>query len=193
MTSLLSEYGGYLLIPIIAAFAGWGTNWLAIKMTFYPLEYVGVFPFGWRGVVPSRIRKFASGLVDTTIGRIGGLPVMLESIDTDEVKKQFLDTASGMIARVVHDLMRDQKRVMWENLPAATKKRVFQLVDEGLIEPRGRYPKQWRFHGRSVRRVRCVLRLERDLGVNLAGAALALELLEEVQLLRTRLSRFQDL
>jgi chaperone modulatory protein CbpM len=71
--------------------------------------------------------------------------------------------------------------------------RVFQLVEEGLIEPRGRNPKQWRFHGGSIRRVRCVLRLERDLGVNLAGAALALDLLEEVQQLRTRLSRFRDL
>jgi chaperone modulatory protein CbpM len=71
--------------------------------------------------------------------------------------------------------------------------RVFQLVEEGLIEPRGRNPKQWRFHGRSIWRVRCVLRLERDLGVNLAGAALALDLLEEVQQLRTRLSRFRDL
>jgi chaperone modulatory protein CbpM len=70
--------------------------------------------------------------------------------------------------------------------------RIFQLVEEGLIEPRGRNPKQWRFHGRSVRRVRCVIRLEQDLGVNLAGAALALDLLEELQRLRTRLNRYQD-
>jgi chaperone modulatory protein CbpM len=70
--------------------------------------------------------------------------------------------------------------------------RVLQLVDEGLLEPGGSSPKQWRFHGRSVRRVHCVIRLQRDLGVNLAGAALALDLLEEVQRLRTRLSRFQD-
>ena len=134
MNLLATEYGSYLLIPFIAALAGWGTNWLAIKMTFYPLNYVGVFPFGWRGVVPSRIQKFASGLVDTTIGRIGGLPVMLDCIDTDEVKSHFLDTASPMIARVVHELMREQKRFMWENLPAATKKRVFQLVEDEVRE-----------------------------------------------------------
>jgi hypothetical protein len=79
----LSAYGGYFLIPFIAAFAGWGTNWLAIKMTFYPLEYVGKFPFGWRGVVPSRIRKFATGMVDTTIGRIGGLPAMVDAHPDD--------------------------------------------------------------------------------------------------------------
>ena len=46
MSTWLGAYGGYLLIPFIAAAAGWGTNWLAIKMTFYPLEYVGKFPFG---------------------------------------------------------------------------------------------------------------------------------------------------
>lgn len=70
--------------------------------------------------------------------------------------------------------------------------RVFQLVDEGLLEPRGPGPKQWRFHGHSVRRVRCAIHLQRDLGVNLAGAALALDLLEELQQLRARLSRLQE-
>ena len=70
--------------------------------------------------------------------------------------------------------------------------RVLQLVDEGLLEPRGPGPGQWRFHGRSVRRVRCVIRLERDLGVNLAGAALALDLLEEIQQLRAHLNRYRD-
>ena len=35
--SWFSAYGNYLIIPFIAAFAGWGANWLAIKMTFYPL------------------------------------------------------------------------------------------------------------------------------------------------------------
>ncbi len=129
MAAWIGAYGSYLLIPFIAALAGWGTNWLAIKMTFYPLEYVGKFPFGWRGVVPSRIRKFATGMVDTTIGRIGGLPAMVDAVDMDEVKTYFLDAATPMIAEAVHSLMREQRRVMWENLPAPTKKLVFQVVE----------------------------------------------------------------
>ena len=130
----MSAYGSYLLIPFIAAAAGWGTNWLAIKMTFYPLEYVGKFPFGWRGVVPSRIRKFATGMVDTTIGRIGGLPAMVDAVDMDQVRTYFLDSATPMIAEAVHSLMREQKRVMWENLPAPTKKLVFQVVELEMRE-----------------------------------------------------------
>ncbi len=129
MSAWLATYGSYVLIPFIAAAAGWATNWLAIKMTFYPLEYVGKFPFGWRGVVPSRIRKFATGMVDTTIGRIGGLPAMVDAIDMEEVKAYFLDSATPMIAEAVHSLMREQRRVMWENLPAPTKKLVFQIVE----------------------------------------------------------------
>lgn len=71
-------------------------------------------------------------------------------------------------------------------LPA---ERVVTLVEEGIVEPRGRDPARWRFQGVSVRRVRCAVRLERDLGVNVAGAALALDLLDELQLLRARLQR----
>ncbi len=134
MNEWLLAYGSYLLIPFIAALAGWGTNWLAIKMTFYPLEYVGKFPFGWRGVVPSRIPKFASGLVDTTVGRIGGLNAIVEAIDMEEAKTYLLDAATPIIPEAVHSLMREQHRVLWENLPAPTKKLVFEVVEAEMRE-----------------------------------------------------------
>ena len=66
---------------------------------------------------------------------------------------------------------------------------VYELVEEGIVEPLGRDPASWRFRGVSVHRARCALRLERDLGVNLAGAALVLDLLTEVESLRARLAR----
>lgn len=68
---------------------------------------------------------------------------------------------------------------------------VFELVEQGLVEPRGREPTGWRFEAISVRRVRCAVRLQRDLGVNRAGAALALELLEEMEALRRRLRELE--
>ena len=74
-------------------------------------------------------------------------------------------------------------------LPA---ERVFELVEHGVIEPVGPEPGLWRFQAVSLRRVRSVQRLEQDLGVNLAGAALALDLLAELEVLRTRLARLDD-
>lgn len=73
-------------------------------------------------------------------------------------------------------------------LPA---ERVIELVEEGVIEPIGRNPARWRFRGICVRRVHCVQRLERDLGVNVPGAALAIDLLEELERLRARLRRLE--
>ena len=61
------------------------------------------------------------------------------------------------------------------------------LVDEGLISPEGNVPEHWRFSGMQLRRARVAVRLQRDLGVNTAGAALALQLLEEIDVLRAQL------
>jgi chaperone modulatory protein CbpM len=69
--------------------------------------------------------------------------------------------------------------------------RVIELAEEGVIEPIGRAPETWRFRGVSLRRIRCAERLEEDLGVNAAGAALVLDLMEELERLRTRVRRIE--
>jgi len=74
-----------------------------------------------------------------------------------------------------------------------TRERVVQLVDEGLVEPVGREPAEWRFSGNSVRRVVVAERLSRDLRLNAAGAALVLDLLDEMNRLRQRLLRLEGL
>ena len=74
---------------------------------------------------------------------------------------------------------------------SVTSERVVQLVDEGLVEPVGHEPCEWRFSGLSVRRVVVAERLSRDLRLNAAGAALVLDLLEEVKQLRQRLIRLE--
>ena len=76
--------------------------------------------------------------------------------------------------------------------PASATDRIVEFVEEGVIEPIGRDPARWRFRAISVRRVRCAQRLEQDLGVNTAGVALALELLDELEQLRARLRRLED-
>jgi chaperone modulatory protein CbpM len=54
------------------------------------------------------------------------------------------------------------------------------LVDEGILDPVGDRVERWRFSVGSLRRVKTAVHLQRDLGVNLAGAALALDLLDRI-------------
>ena len=64
---------------------------------------------------------------------------------------------------------------------------IISLVEESIIEPQGEDIRLWRFSGASLVRARSALRLQRDLGVNLAGIALALDLIEELESLRAHM------
>jgi chaperone modulatory protein CbpM len=68
---------------------------------------------------------------------------------------------------------------------------IIELVEEGVVEPQGRRPSSWRFQAISLRRIRISRNLQKQLGVNAPGAALALDLLEEVEALRARLQRLE--
>ena len=64
---------------------------------------------------------------------------------------------------------------------------VERLVEEGIIEPSRREGSVLYFPQSSTRRTQVVLRLRSDLGVNFAGAALALELLDRIERLESQL------
>lgn len=78
----------------------------------------------------------------------------------------------------------------------ADRELLVALVDEGVLTPIGAQPPQppqqpqdWRFGDSSLRRAHTALRLTRDLELNLAGAALVLDLLEQIDALRSHLHR----
>jgi chaperone modulatory protein CbpM len=69
----------------------------------------------------------------------------------------------------------------------AERELVLQLVEHGVIEPQGSAPQAWVFTGASLQRTRVALRLLHDLELNLPGAALAVELLDEIARLQRQL------
>jgi chaperone modulatory protein CbpM len=62
-------------------------------------------------------------------------------------------------------------------------------VFEGVLQPRGASRDSWRFGGDSLARIRVATRLMRDLELNAPGVALALDLLERIAELESRLAR----
>lgn len=63
---------------------------------------------------------------------------------------------------------------------------VIEMVHEGVLDPQGTVPAQWRFPGDALTRAHKALRLTRDLDMNWAGVALVLDLLQEIERLRRR-------
>ena len=70
---------------------------------------------------------------------------------------------------------------------ASTSEWVIELVEEGVLEPIGYQQTQWRFSAICLQRAQAAMRLQRDLAINLSGIALALDLLDEIDTLRSRL------
>jgi chaperone modulatory protein CbpM len=74
---------------------------------------------------------------------------------------------------------------------AAQEDIIVELVNEGVIDNlatlQNETPEHWRFTGLHLHRAKVAMRLHRDLGVNFAGAALALQLMDELQTLRAKI------
>ena len=66
------------------------------------------------------------------------------------------------------------------------ERHIGEFVEEGVLNV-VEVSSEWHFTGDALRRARLAVRLERDLELNLAGVALALDLIEELQRLRREL------
>lgn len=63
---------------------------------------------------------------------------------------------------------------------------VLELVEAGILEPRNSEHGEWWFTGHAIERIERALNLQQDLDINLAGVALVLDLLDEIDHLRER-------
>lgn len=82
------------------------------------------------------------------------------------------------------------------DIPAAY---VIEIVEHGILEPQGLKPDEWLFDDYSLIIAKRAARLQRELALEWDGVALALNLLDELELvrsenrmLRQRLDRFLD-
>jgi chaperone modulatory protein CbpM len=70
---------------------------------------------------------------------------------------------------------------------------IIELADLGLVSPRGYSPQEWQLPAAAVPRLAMAGRLMRDLGINVSGAVLAVELLEVQRDLERQIRRLERL
>ncbi len=97
---------------------------------------------------------------------------------------------SGSKATISGIVLSEQETVTLDELAGlctVEQSWVVELVEQGALEPLGSAGREWSFSAGALGRVRTAARLRRDLELDAAGIALALELLDEIDLLRARL------
>lgn len=127
------EFWKHASIPVVAALVGWGTNWVAIRMTFVPLEPIGRPPFlGWQGIIPSKAGKMAATFVDSTMSRLGTVEEVFEQIEPDRMAAHVVAWVEPRMPQYTDEVMRERDAVLWENLPELVRDLVVVRATRGL-------------------------------------------------------------
>ncbi|CAK9101578.1 unnamed protein product [Durusdinium trenchii] len=89
---------GTRTIHVVAAVVGYGTNWVGVKMIFYPIEFLGVnirrWPetplgfIGWQGIVPCKTGKMSRRLVDIITEKLLSLKEAFSRLDAAELAQR---------------------------------------------------------------------------------------------------------
>ena len=128
----LLKYYSYLIIPFISGFVGWFTNVIALKMTFYPLEYVGIRPFGWQGIVPSKATKMAKISVDLMTTKLVNVADVFSNLDAERVEEEISPAIKNLAKKITNEVMEAQAPLLWKGMPQNSKNMIIQIIEDEL-------------------------------------------------------------
>ena len=116
----------------MAAVVGWFTNWLAIQMSFYPVQFIGFGVVGWQGVIPRKAEKMAHICIDRTLQHFGDLNSVYQKLEPQRIVQQVLTQVSPRMAEYIDEVMYEVQPVLWDNLPMFVKDRIYQWARQQL-------------------------------------------------------------
>ena len=123
------EFWKHVSIPFVAGIVGWGTNWAAIQLTFYPVEFVGRRPFlGWQGIIPSKAEKMAGIFVDSTMIRLGTLPELFQQMEPKKIADQIIKVMTPRLEGFTDEILRQENPALWRSAPARVKEAIYARV-----------------------------------------------------------------
>ncbi len=129
-----TEWWRYASIPVISAIVGWGTNVLALKMTFYPLNFIGLKPFGWQGIIPAKAGVMAGKAVDLLTKNLISVEDRFDQIEPERVAEELEPALNRLSLQVIDEVMAEEIPTLWEAAPQPVKQRIYQRVSEDLPE-----------------------------------------------------------
>ena len=151
-----SETLKYALIPVISGVIGYGTNFVAVKMLFYPVHFLGfkipglhlltaylprrlrAIPgvadggVGWQGIIPSRAAKMGSIAVDKGIAKLGSPSEFYEKLEPDKIAEHIVATSGDEIWALTEQILAREHPGLWSDMPDAIKEAVRKRMEANL-------------------------------------------------------------
>jgi len=145
-----------VLIPFITGIIGYGTNWVAIRMLFHPVEFVGfrlpglksIAPslprklqqipgvmeglVGWQGIIPSRSARMGTIAAEKGIARIATEREFYEEFDPEEIATHIVTNSEDEIRRLTDETLREEHPALWNDTPQPVRELVHARVQAQL-------------------------------------------------------------
>ena len=135
------DFWAMMTLPPVTAIVTWAHVWMALKMLFYPVHFVGMrvswFPeslqgLGWQGIVPRKAGKISGIIVDQTLTKLGSLEEFFTAMEPVEMADMISSELNKSLEHLIDEVMMDRRPVLWQNLPFAIKRRIYKQAHEQL-------------------------------------------------------------
>ena len=117
-----------LLIPFIAGFIGWFTNWLAVKATLYPIEFVGIPPFlGWQGVIPKNTEEMSKSFSQLISDKLVDMEELFAEIDPED-SEELDEVVEDISVEIIRELSTNIAPDSWARAREKLREYINMLV-----------------------------------------------------------------
>lgn len=130
----------FAIMPFMSALVGWGTNVLALFMTFKPIEYAGVEWFriedqpwgffGWQGIIPSKAEKMARTTVQLMTSRLFTLEEIFDRLEPEGFYEAAKDGLLILIDEIIQETANESMPTAWYYLPTKVKDEIVLSANE---------------------------------------------------------------
>ncbi len=123
------------LIPFFSAFVGWFTNVLAVRMMFYPTEFVGLWkPYiGWQGLVPANARRLARMSTELILTKLLSLKELFGSFKGEEFAAELDAVVDETTEQIIEEIQKRAK-MLWDNAGEFMQNQIREGVREKVRE-----------------------------------------------------------
>lgn len=130
----LLKYGSIPLISIVFTYLH---IWLALWMTFYPLEYFGILQIpgtntglGWQGIIPFKAEKMARMAVQLMTQRLFDVREIFARLEPARVAAEMGPALHATLDEVITSVAQTHSPDLWALLPAKVKRELVNQAHE---------------------------------------------------------------
>jgi len=131
-------------MPWISGIVGWGTNVVALEMTFQPLEFFGIelvrFKnqpfglFGWQGIIPSRVEKMASITFDLITTKLLDIQETFNKLEPEKFADAMEEGILLMLDSIISEVAMEYMPKAWAQLPKNVKDEIVIMAERDSTE-----------------------------------------------------------